>query len=108
MAHLMVCQEGPVRPYCLILTPTRELAQQIQQVIVDLNILKSVCLYGGEQDQFQQVSTLMKLRPPIIVGCPGRVMDLMRDMALEFQTLRYLGELFVVSGIYKLLQLFSF
>lgn len=37
-------------PQCLVLAPTRELAQQVQQVAVDYgkaSRLKSTCIYGG-------------------------------------------------------------
>lgn len=39
-----------VRPKCLVLAPTRELAQQVQQVAAEYgraSRLKSTCIYGG-------------------------------------------------------------
>lgn len=61
----------------LILVPTRELAIQVAAELEDLGKytnLKSVPIYGG-QNINTQISKLEK-RPQIIVGTPGRVMDL--------------------------------
>jgi ATP-dependent RNA helicase DeaD len=61
----------------LILAPTRELAQQIQEELRDLCAflpgIRSVCLYGG-QPITKQISQLKK-RPQIVVATPGRLMD---------------------------------
>ncbi len=61
----------------LILAPTRELAQQIQEELRDLCAflpgIRSVCLYGG-QPITKQI-TQMKKRPQIVVATPGRLMD---------------------------------
>jgi len=69
----------------LILTPTRELAQQIstniKQLIKDLPHFNIALLIGGEQIARQ--FTQLKSKPRIIVGTPGRVID-----HLERQTLR--------------------
>jgi len=65
----------------LILVPTRELAKQIQDVITQLGTfmksLKTHLLVGGTSTE-QDVYTLKNNTPHIIVGCPGRVHDMMR------------------------------
>lgn len=65
-------------PHCLVLSPTRELAQQIADVLADAGDscgVKSVCLYGGTS-KGQQISA-MKSGVDIVVATPGRLKDLM-------------------------------
>jgi ATP-dependent RNA helicase DeaD len=61
----------------LILVPTRELAIQVATELEDLGQftnLKAVPIYGGQKITTQ--ITKLEKRPQIIVGTPGRVMDL--------------------------------
>jgi ATP-dependent RNA helicase DBP3 len=65
-------------PYCLVLSPTRELAQQIADVLADAGDscgVKSVCLYGGTSKGHQ--ISVMKSGVDIVVATPGRLKDLM-------------------------------
>jgi ATP-dependent RNA helicase RhlE len=65
---------GRVR--ALIISPTRELAEQICEVFNDLGAktgLRSVSVYGGVSME-QQVRSLGG-RPEIVVACPGRLLD---------------------------------
>lgn len=67
-------------PFCLVLSPTRELAQQIADVVADAGNscgVKSVCLYGGTS-KGQQVSAI-KAGVDIVVATPGRLRDLIQD-----------------------------
>ena len=69
---------GSVRS--LILAPTRELAEQIHQTVIDLGSksnIRSIALYGGV-NKFPQVKAL-KRGVDIIVACPGRLIDHLRD-----------------------------
>jgi ATP-dependent RNA helicase RhlE len=62
----------------LIVTPTRELAEQIHEAIQSLSIgtgLRSATIYGGVGAN-PQVQALRK-GVEIIVACPGRLLDLM-------------------------------
>ena len=64
-------------PRALILAPTRELAIQIDKEIRTLargTRIRTVTVYGGVSAH-AQIQTLRK-RPEIVVGCPGRVLDL--------------------------------
>jgi len=65
----------------IILVPTRELAKQIQDVISSLGsfmkLLKIQLLVGGTSTE-QDIYALKNNTPHIIVGCPGRVHDMMR------------------------------
>src|SRR5437763_6408025 len=63
----------------MILSPTRELAQQIAaeaQKLVYFHPFDVHCLVGGEK-RGPQVSKLMRKRVDIVVGTPGRVYDLL-------------------------------
>ncbi|KAL8498545.1 hypothetical protein ACS0TY_021759 [Phlomoides rotata] len=65
-------------PLCLVLSPTRELAQQISDVICDAGKptgVKSICIYGGNQNKGSQISSL-KSGVDIVIGTPGRLKDL--------------------------------
>ena len=69
----------------LVLTPTRELAAQIQQSVVEygkhLN-LRSTVVFGGVKINPQ----MMKLRGgvDVLVATPGRLLDLYRQNAVKF------------------------
>ncbi len=70
-------------PRILILAPTRELATQIAAEIHSLakyTHLKMVTIYGGVS-AFNQVRALRD-HPEIVVGCPGRVLDLLQQKKL--------------------------
>ncbi len=73
-------QRRPGRPLALILAPTRELATQITVALTPLaNVygLKSVTIFGGVSQQ-RQVAAL-KAGVDIVVACPGRLEDLMKQ-----------------------------
>ena len=76
----------------LILTPTRELATQIQTVIESLLLkiktISSVLLIGGAPI-FKQIQNL-KRRPNIIVGTPGRVTDHLIRKSLSLKNITML------------------
>lgn len=75
----------------LILSPTRELALQIQD---ELNALgkyskaKTTCVYGGSAID-KQIKSIRK-GVDIVVGTPGRVMDLMRRKVIKLDSLKYM------------------
>lgn len=64
-------------PRCLVLSPTRELAQQISDVLRDAASpcgITSVCVYGGTS-KGPQISAL-RAGVDIVIGTPGRLKDL--------------------------------
>ena len=74
----------------LILTPTRELANQVSDEIYSLTTnhkLKVYPIYGGQSIE-QQIRNI-KNGVDIIVGTPGRIVDLMDRKVLDFTTLEY-------------------
>ena len=72
------------RPTALILTPTRELAEQIRNVLDPLawsySKMKVLSIYGGSS-YGRQIRALEK-GVEIIVACPGRLLDLIDRGAL--------------------------
>jgi len=70
----------PGRPRALVLAPTRELATQIDAVIAPLARaygLTTTTIYGGVSQQRQEQA--MRRGADIVVACPGRLEDLMRQ-----------------------------
>ncbi len=76
----------------LVLCPTRELAQQVTGEINALlehhPKVNAVSIYGGEPIP-KQVRALQK-RPLIVVGTPGRVMDMMSRGHLRLGAVRFM------------------
>ena len=76
----------------LVLTPTRELAQQvvkaIGQVLGHNSSVKTALLIGGEPI-FKQLKQL-RGRPRIIVGTPGRVIDHLERGTLKTKFIKFL------------------
>lgn len=71
-------------PAVLILAPTRELASQINNEITDLGQftpIRSVTVYGGVSIN-RQIKAL-RAKPQIVVACPGRLLDLHRQKAID-------------------------
>ena len=73
----------------LVLVPTRELAKQINSVIKDLGNprIKSMTIYGGVSIN-NQINKL-KNGVNIIVGTPGRSIDLYKRKELSFHNTRF-------------------
>jgi len=78
-------------PRCIVMAPTRELAQQITGVFKEIGIktnLRVVCVMGGvEQDD--QIAQLKK-GVDVIVATPGRVFDLKSQGFLSLDSIQYL------------------
>jgi len=71
-------------PRALVIAPTRELATQIAveiRTLSEFTHLKVVTVYGGVSIR-SQVNALRQ-RPEIVVGCPGRVLDLLQQGVLR-------------------------
>lgn len=75
-------RKGP--PRVLVLAPTRELATQIAveiRMLSKFTGLKTVTVYGGVS-MHNQIRGL-RGNPEIVVGCPGRVLDLIQRGVLQ-------------------------
>lgn len=67
-------------PLYLVLSPTRELAQQTDKVFKEFGTdmgITTVCLIGGESIQKQK--ELLAKKPHVLVGTPGRILDLLKQ-----------------------------
>lgn len=63
------------RPTALVLVPTRELAEQTEQLVHDLHAaVRALALHGGRPVATES-RQLHELRPAIIVATPGRLLD---------------------------------
>ena len=76
----------------LIICPTRELASQVMQTVLRLNVreigIGNALLIGGESMQ-KQLKKLKK-RARIIVGTPGRINDHLKRQSLDLSKVSYL------------------
>lgn len=76
----------------LVLTPTRELAQQVMNIVLQLlgnnPAIKAALLIGGEPifKQFNQ----LRARPRLIIGTPGRVIDHLDRKTVNFSMTKFL------------------
>ena len=75
-------------PHALVLAPTRELALQTYDVFSALDAVQCAAVFGGV-DKTQQVRVLNK-GAQVVVGTPGRVLDLIRDGVLSLGGVEYL------------------
>ena len=78
---------------CLILTPSRELAIQIEQVWKKMSTgFKVSCCYGGH-DMQTEIQNLVE-PPALLIGTPGRILDHFRreTLSLNFITTLVLDE----------------
>lgn len=76
------------RPRALVLAPTRELAKQIDEVLLPLAQvydMSTTTVYGGVKYS-RQIAEL-KAGAQIVVGCPGRLEDLLRQNALTLDSI---------------------
>jgi len=107
--HLLEPEEQPPRVRCLVLTHARELAFQIQQEfnrfrkhIVDKRdgsmLIKTKILLGGTPVK-QDKAALRQETPNIIIGTPGRTLQLVNDGSLNLDYLKF----FVIDECDKVL-----
>jgi ATP-dependent RNA helicase RhlE len=79
----------PGGPRALVVGPTRELCLQVASVIANLDrALRVAVLYGGVGygAQYQALSS----GADIVVGCPGRILDLVGQGRVSFASVEYL------------------
>ena len=84
-----ICDPGQGECQAIILTPTRELAQQVGSVLdffARANGLEATVLMGGRRlaDDFAN----LERRPQIVVGTPGRVIDHLERRTLRLDRVR--------------------
>jgi ATP-dependent RNA helicase RhlE len=80
---------GGAGPRALIVTPTRELALQVEKVLRSLSTeLRSTILYGGVGYATQRVA--LKRGVDVVVGTPGRILDMLGQGLLSLSRIEYL------------------
>jgi superfamily II DNA/RNA helicase len=87
----LVEKAAPKRPHGLVLVPTRELANQVREVLEPLGKtlgLKVYAFYGGV-NMDPQVEALGK-GVDVLIGTPGRLIDLMERGELYFSNVQVL------------------
>ena len=75
----------------LILSPTRELAAQIQETLnplIESVGLRSMTVYGGTSYNDQRAK--IRYKPQVIIATPGRLVDLLNQKAFSLSNLRVL------------------
>ncbi len=73
----------------LIIVPSRELAQQIEQVFKSMKTdLKITCCYGGHKREIEENNLIEA--PAVIVGTPGRLADHIRRENITTDTIHTL------------------
>lgn len=76
----------------IIICPTRELAVQVKSEIdlmgQYLPRLKTLAIYGGEAIHIQMKG--LKYRPQVIIGTPGRIIDLINRKRIKLNDVEYL------------------
>jgi ATP-dependent RNA helicase DeaD len=86
---LQQCHKG-LSTQAIILVPTRELAVQVDEEIKRLGQftpIRSVPVYGGQKIMAQM--KFLKHGPEIVVGTPGRVIDLLERRIIDFGNVRF-------------------
>ena len=87
--RLMTGKRGHVR--ALVIAPTRELAEQINEAIKDLGKmtgLRSITVYGGVSINPQKAA--LKRGVEIVVACPGRLLDHIQQRTIDLSKLEVL------------------
>lgn len=73
----------------LVLVPSRELAQQIEQVAIKMGSgFKVNSIYGGRSGSLDKVD--LKHRPAILIGTPGRIADRLRRDSFSLESINTL------------------
>lgn len=79
------------RPQALILTPTRELADQVKQDIMNIGRykrIKAAAVYGKQPFARQKVQ--LQQRNHVIVGTPGRLIDHIEKQTIDLEQIKFL------------------
>lgn len=79
--------KGLPAPRMLIMAPTRELAMQSYQVVLDIGGIRAACIYGGMPKGPQKAE--LRNGADIVVATPGRLLDLLEENALSLSGILY-------------------
>ncbi|XP_026316785.1 ATP-dependent RNA helicase p62-like [Hyposmocoma kahamanoa] len=94
-AIVHINNQPPIRrgdgPIALVLAPTRELAQQIQQVATDFgnaSYVRNTCVFGGAPKREQARD--LERGVEIVIATPGRLIDFLEKGTTNLQRCTYL------------------
>lgn len=97
-------EKDPTGLKCLVLCHTRELAYQIHKEFIRLGKylkeIKCKVIYGGAESIEDHKRELKLEMPTVVVGTPGRVLDLVKKDILKLDKLQY----FVLDECDKMLE----
>ncbi|KAJ6840107.1 DEAD-box ATP-dependent RNA helicase 53-like [Iris pallida] len=75
-------------PLALVLAPTRELARQVEREFKESSPLDTLCVYGGVP--IQQQMKVLNWGVDVVVGTPGRIIDLLKRGALNLSEVQFI------------------
>ena len=76
------------RPRCIVLAPTRELANQVEKEIeATVPSMRTLCVYGGVAIANQERA--LRRGVDFVVGTPGRLIDLIQRGSLQLDNIEY-------------------
>jgi superfamily II DNA/RNA helicase len=88
LAQRLMAGSGP-GPRALVVTPTRELAMQVEGVLESLDTgLRAVRLYGGIGYASQEEA--LRRGTDVVVGTPGRILDMVSRRRLTLSRVQFL------------------
>jgi ATP-dependent RNA helicase RhlE len=89
LEHLLATRKPG--PRILIVAPTRELASQINEdirILAQFTPIKTATIFGGVPARPQRQA--LRAKPDIIVACPGRLLDLFEQGAVQLNRIESL------------------
>src|SRR5690606_324330 len=79
------------KPQALILTPTRELAAQVNEDVINIGRfrrIKSTAIFGKQSFERQKLE--LKQKTHVVVGTPGRILDHIKKGTLLVDNIKFL------------------
>jgi superfamily II DNA/RNA helicase len=88
LVERLLATDGP-GPRALVVTPTRELAMQVERVLQSLSSgLRCALLYGGVGYATQE--SALRAGVDIVIGTPGRILDMVQKRRLSLSRVQFL------------------
>jgi superfamily II DNA/RNA helicase len=88
MVEKLIASPGP-GPRGLVVTPTRELAMQVERVFSSLSSeLRSTLVYGGVGYAAQEAA--LRAGVDVVIGTPGRILDMVSRRRLSLNRVQFL------------------
>ncbi|MBT6043156.1 MAG: DEAD/DEAH box helicase, partial [Gammaproteobacteria bacterium] len=92
LLHQMLEKPAPnTATRCLVITPTRELAIQLErhcQELASFTAIQSLTILGGEN--FKEQKAKLRKNPEFVIGTPGRILEHVQRNSLDLGDLEFL------------------